>query len=90
MTVLNGKQQSTIAVGVGLRGDTNTEITSGLTAGQTLVLPNATVSGAASQLGSGTGRFGTGGLGGLGGAGFGGAGGGFGGRTGGGGGARGG
>ena len=91
VTVLNGKQQSTVPVGIGLRGDTNTEITSGLTAGQTLVLPNATVSGAASQLGSGTGRFGTGGLGGLGG-GFGGAGGGVGGAggRGGGGGARGG
>ena len=79
VTVMNGKNQQTVTVGVGLRGDTNTEITSGVTDGETLVLPNATVSGAASQLGTGTGRFGTGGLGGLGG-GFGG--GGFGGGTG--------
>ena len=76
VTVLNGKNQQTVAVGVGLRGDTNTEITSGVTEGQTLVLPNATVSGAASQLGTGTARFGgLGGLGGgLGGGGFGGGG----------------
>jgi len=71
VTVMNGKQQSTVTVGVGLRGDTNTEITSGVSEGETLVLPTTTVSGAASQLGSGTGRFG--GFGGLGG-GFGGGG----------------
>jgi multidrug efflux pump subunit AcrA (membrane-fusion protein) len=86
VTILNGKQQTTATVGVGLRGDTTTEITQGVTQGQTLVLPNATVSGAASQLGSGTGRFNFGG-GGLGGGGLGG---GFGGRGGGGGGTRGG
>ncbi len=83
VTVMNGKNQQTVTVGVGLRGDTNTEITSGVTQGETLVLPSATVSGAASQLSSGTGRFGTGGLGGLGG-GLGGGGFGGGGRTGGG------
>lgn len=72
VTVENGKQQSTVTVGVGLRGDTLTEITSGLTAGQTVVLPSSTVSGVSSQVGSGTaGRFVAGGAGGLGGTGTG-------------------
>jgi macrolide-specific efflux system membrane fusion protein len=69
VTVENGKQQSTVTVGVGVRGDTLTEITAGLTAGETVVLPSSTVSGVSSQVGSGNaGRFLTGG-GGLGGAG---------------------
>jgi HlyD family secretion protein len=72
VTVENGKQQSTVTVGVGLRGDTLTEITSGLTAGQTVVLPSSTVSGVSSQVGSGNaGRFVPGGTGGLGGTGTG-------------------
>jgi len=70
VTVENGKQQSTVTVGVGVRGDTLTEITSGLTAGETVVLPSSTVSGVSSQVGSGNaGRFLTGG--GLGGTGTG-------------------
>ncbi|MDQ1456885.1 MAG: hypothetical protein QOH28_2505 [Actinomycetota bacterium] len=73
VTVENGKQQSSVTVGVGLRGDTSTEITSGLTAGVTVVLPSSTVSGVSTQVGSGNaGRFLTGG--GLGGTGTGGVG----------------
>ncbi len=72
VTVENGKQQSTVTVGVGLRGDTLTEVTSGLTAGQTVVAPSSTVSGVSSQVGSGNaGRFVPGGTGGLGGTGTG-------------------
>lgn len=72
VTVVTGKTQTTKTVGVGLRGDTTTEITSGLNAGDTVVLSSGTVSGVSTQLGTGTGtgaRFGggaglTGGLGG--------------------------
>ena len=67
VTVENGKLQSTVTVGVGVRGDTLTEITSGLTVGTVVVLPSSTVSGISSQLGSSNAaRFltGSGGLGG--------------------------
>ena len=69
VTVMSGKVQTTKTVGVGLVGDTTTEITSGLNAGDTVVLPSSTLSGVSSQLGTGTGRgFGGAGLtGGLGG-----------------------
>jgi len=83
VTVMTGKTQTTETVGVGLRGDTNTEITSGLKEGDTVVLPSSTLSGVSSQLSNNIGRF-LGGAGGLGG------GGGFGGGGGAGGGARGG
>ncbi len=73
VTVVNGAVQTTKSVGVGLRGDTTTEITSGLNVGDTVVISSGTVSGVSTQLGTG-GRFGTGGFGGLGGAGLGGAG----------------
>jgi multidrug efflux pump subunit AcrA (membrane-fusion protein) len=69
VTVMNGKVQTTKTIGVGLRGDTTTEITSGLNAGDTVVLPSSTLSGVSSQLGTGA-RIGGGGLtGGLGGGG---------------------
>jgi HlyD family secretion protein len=63
VTVISGKVQTSKTVGVGLVGDTTTEITSGLNAGDTVVLPSSTLSGVSSQLGTGTGR-------GLGGAGL--------------------
>jgi multidrug efflux pump subunit AcrA (membrane-fusion protein) len=89
VTVVRGKNLTTETVGVGLRGDTTTEITSGLNSGDVVVLPSSTLSGVSSQLGGGAGfRFGGGGLGGggLGGGGLGGGGlGGGGGRLGGGG-----
>jgi multidrug efflux pump subunit AcrA (membrane-fusion protein) len=69
VTVVNGSTQTPKTVGVGLRGDTTTEITSGLSAGDTVVLSSGTVSGVSTQLGTGA-RFGGGaGLGGLGGGG---------------------
>jgi membrane fusion protein, macrolide-specific efflux system len=71
VTVVSGKVQTTKTVGVGLRGDTTTEITSGLNLGETVVLPSSTLSGVSSQLGASS-RLGgalTGGLGGAGGAG---------------------
>jgi hypothetical protein len=55
VTVMSGKVQTTKTVGVGLVGDTTTEITSGLNAGDTVVLPSSTLSGVSSQLGTGTG-----------------------------------
>jgi len=68
VSVMSGKVQTTKTVGVGLRGDTTTEITSGLNAGDTVVLPSGTISGVSTQLGTGTGaRFGGAGFGGLGG-----------------------
>jgi multidrug efflux pump subunit AcrA (membrane-fusion protein) len=64
VTVVTGKQQTTETVGVGLRGDTLTEITSGLNVGATVVLPSSTVSGVSSQVSSSNaGRFLTGGSG---------------------------
>jgi multidrug efflux pump subunit AcrA (membrane-fusion protein) len=75
VTVLTGKQQTARTVGVGLRGDTTTEITSGVNAGDTVVLPTSTLSGVSSQLSNNIGRF-LGGAGGLGGGGLGGGGGG--------------
>ena len=51
---LNGKTQTTKTVGVGLRGDTTTEITSGLERRRHgRALPSSTVSGVSSQLGTG-------------------------------------
>ena len=52
VTVVSGKVQTTRTVGVGLRGDTTTEITSGLNVGDTVVLPSSTLNGASSQLGA--------------------------------------
>jgi multidrug efflux pump subunit AcrA (membrane-fusion protein) len=52
VTVVSGKVQSTKTVGVGLRGDTTTEITSGLNLGDTVVLPSSTLNGVSSQLGT--------------------------------------
>jgi macrolide-specific efflux system membrane fusion protein len=52
VTVVSGKVQTTKTVGVGLRGDTTTEITSGLNVGDTVVLPSSTVNGVSSQLGA--------------------------------------
>ncbi len=78
VTVVNGKQQQTVQVGVGLRGDTDDEITSGLTEGQTIVTSRSTAgSGATTGTGilnrlRGTGGFGGGLGGGFGGGGFGG------------------
>lgn len=66
VTVMNGKVQTTKTVGVGLVGDTTTQITSGLNAGDTVVLPSSTLSGVSSQLSTSS-RLGgalTGGLGG--------------------------
>ena len=76
VTLLNGKQQTTQTVGVGLRGDTTTEITSGLKVGDIVVLPSSTVSGVSSQLSNNIGRFIAGGGGGGLGGGLGGGGGG--------------
>ncbi len=68
VTVVNAKVQTTKTVGVGLRGDTTTEITSGLNAGDTVVLSSGTVSGVSTQLGTGLrGGLGGGLTGGLGG-----------------------
>jgi len=79
--IKNGKQTPTI-VGVGLRGDTYTEITSGLTVGQEIVVSTSTGSftGGGTRTGTGTGTgglggTGTGGIGGGGTGGFGGGGG---------------
>lgn len=77
VTVVNGKQQSTVQVGVGTRGDTDVEITSGLSEGQTVVTSRSTTgSGATGLSGNFLNRLrGTGGLGGgLGGGGLGGGG----------------
>jgi multidrug efflux pump subunit AcrA (membrane-fusion protein) len=73
VTVLNGGVQKTVVVTVGLKGDTTTEITSGIKAGDVLVLPSSTTtstgfpSGGVPSANTGT----------LGGGGFGGAGGGI-------------
>jgi macrolide-specific efflux system membrane fusion protein len=74
VTVLNGKTQVKTTVTVGIKGDTATVITSGLKAGQTVVLASGTATGT----GTGTGTL-TGGLTGGAGGGGGGGGGGFGG-----------
>jgi hypothetical protein len=60
VTVLRGGQQSVIPVQVGLVGDNGTQILSGLSAGDTVVLPSTTTT-------SGGGFPGFGGVGGLGG-----------------------
>jgi multidrug efflux pump subunit AcrA (membrane-fusion protein) len=52
VTVVSGKVETTKTVGVGLRGDTTTEITSGLNVGDTVVLPSSTLNGVSSQLGA--------------------------------------
>ncbi len=82
VTVVNGKVQTTKAVGVGLRGDTLTEITTGLSAGDSVVVSSGTVTGVSTQLGAGAARFGAGGFGGGGLGGTGGLGGGGAARTG--------
>ncbi len=81
VTVVNGKQQQTVQVGIGLRGDTDAEITSGLTAGQTVVTSRSTTGSGATGVNSnilnrlrGTGGLGGGLGGGIGGGGFGGGG----------------
>jgi hypothetical protein len=64
VTVMQGKQQTSVPVGIGLRGDTDVEITSGLREGQSVVTSTSTA-GAGATTGSGlTNRRGTGGLGG--------------------------
>jgi multidrug efflux pump subunit AcrA (membrane-fusion protein) len=89
VTVVNGKKQTPQTVTVGLRGDTTTEIVSGLKEGQTIVVSTSTlgnsVSTATTGVGAGTRTGAGGGLGGggLGGGGLGGGGGGFGGGRGG-------
>ncbi|MBV8951897.1 MAG: HlyD family efflux transporter periplasmic adaptor subunit, partial [Actinobacteria bacterium] len=69
VTVVNGKQQNTVTVGIGLRGDTDDEITSGLTQGQTVVTSRSTsgsgatgsgLTGILSRLRSGSGGLGGG------------------------------
>jgi macrolide-specific efflux system membrane fusion protein len=74
VTVVTKGKQSTVTVGVGLHGDTSTQIVSGLKAGQQVVVSTATAGLAGTGTGTGTGR--TGGLGGTGGFGGGGLGGG--------------
>jgi macrolide-specific efflux system membrane fusion protein len=72
VTVVNGKQQTTVPVGIGVRGDTDYEITSGLTAGQSIVTSTSTA-GSGLTTGNGlTNRLRTGLGGGLGGGGLGG------------------
>jgi macrolide-specific efflux system membrane fusion protein len=66
VTVLRNGQQARISVVAGLQGDSNTEILSGLRAGETVVLPTATFASGTAGL-TGTGGTGTRG-GGLGGA----------------------
>ena len=72
----NGKQ-TTQAVTTGLAGDTDTQITAGLSAGDTVVEPSVTATGSGTGTGSTTGSGATtgAGFGGTGGAGFGGTGG---------------
>ena len=53
VTVENGKADSVVTVQTGLTGDGMTEITSGLTAGQTVVIPSTTTTSTASLLGGG-------------------------------------
>jgi multidrug efflux pump subunit AcrA (membrane-fusion protein) len=89
VTVMQGKKQVQVPVTIGLRGDTDTEITSGLTAGQTVVTSTATAGNSTAngltnlltnRLRGGAGGGLGGGLGGGGGGFGGGGGGGFGGR----------
>ncbi len=76
VTVLNGTTPQLVSVEVGVEGDTFTEITSGLTEGQQVVIVTTTTGTANTGT---TNRFGGGGAGLGGGAGFGGGGAGFGG-----------
>jgi multidrug efflux pump subunit AcrA (membrane-fusion protein) len=79
VTVVSTKgKQSTVVVGVGLHGDTSTQITSGLKEGQQVVVSTATagLAGVGTGTGTGTRTGGFGGLGGTGGLGGGGLGGG--------------
>jgi multidrug efflux pump subunit AcrA (membrane-fusion protein) len=55
VTVRNGTSTSVVAVQTGLTGDSTTEITSGLTAGQTVVIPSTTTTSTSSLLGGGAG-----------------------------------
>jgi macrolide-specific efflux system membrane fusion protein len=48
VTVVQGTQQTVVPVQVGLVGDNGTQILSGLTAGQTVLLPTTTSSGTGS------------------------------------------
>ncbi|MHB1533815.1 MAG: efflux RND transporter periplasmic adaptor subunit [Acidimicrobiales bacterium] len=73
VTVLSGGKQVVRPVTIGLVGDTTTQILSGLSAGQAVVLPSATVSSGLTG-GNGIVRPGTAGGGGFGGGGLGGAG----------------
>jgi multidrug efflux pump subunit AcrA (membrane-fusion protein) len=63
VTVLEHGKQVSVPVSVGIVGSSTTQITSGLKAGETVVLPAVSVSGAASSSAPGAGGFG-GGLGG--------------------------
>jgi macrolide-specific efflux system membrane fusion protein len=71
VTVMNGKTKVKTAVTLGIKGDTATVITSGLKAGQTVVLSTGTTSTGTTGTGTLTNTF-TGGGGGGGGGGFGG------------------
>jgi len=72
VTVLKNGTSQTVPVVAGLKGDTSTEIVSGLTAGETVV---TSIASATSSSGSATGTTGGRGLGSFGGGGFGGGGG---------------
>ena len=61
VTVEKNGKQSVQTVSVGLVGDTTTQITSGLTAGEVVVEPTATVSNSTTGTGT-TGRTGTAGI----------------------------
>jgi uncharacterized membrane protein YgcG len=73
VTVVDGKTQTQTPVQVGVVGDTTTEITSGLTEGEEVLLSSRTgTSSSTGGRGGGTGGFGGGGFGGGGRGGFGG------------------
>jgi multidrug efflux pump subunit AcrA (membrane-fusion protein) len=55
VTVQSGKTTSTVVVQTGVTGGGMTEITSGLTAGETVVLPSTTTTSTSSLLGGGAG-----------------------------------
>lgn len=67
VTVLEGGKTSVVTVGIGLVGPVRTQITSGLKAGQVVVLANVDEPLPTSSANAGFGRPGSGGLGGLGG-----------------------
>jgi membrane fusion protein, macrolide-specific efflux system len=95
VTLVSGTTTTTVAIQVGVQGDSFYEVTSGLKDGDVVQVQASTGTGTGTGTGAGTGRFGGGGLGGFGGTGGAGGFGGFGGtgtggatRTGGGGAAR--